>query len=841
MHVWTRTGERSLRWFEQLGQDIRYATRMLRGSPGFAAIAIGAVGIAIGINAGFFTLIDTFMWRPLPVARPEQLVRLLTLDGRGLQNIRFSYPEVVALSANARSIEQVIGYFAQPVAIKPSATTLATASSVGLVTGDYFTALGGSASAGRVLSTADERTDGGPVAVISDAYWQRMFGGSRDAIGRSLIVNGAYVTVVGVAAPTFIGINPLVPDIWMTLPQAERIGATPGRLLDPTNRFITLHARLRSGYTPRQARAELSGFVAEPPAPKGTRAALERIVGVTVEPRASMIPPTSNTLLILTPALFVVGLVLVIACANLANLLLCRALVRRREIAVRLSLGASRGRLIQQLLTESLLIAVAGAILGFVLADWTVKIVSRSYLSFVPPTLGSLALTLALTLAPSWRVVAYTVVLACVSSMTFGLVPALQATSLNLSGMLKGDDTAVGGRLRRSKVRDWLIAAQVAGSVVLIAAAGILTRGVQRFASSNSGLNPEHVAFVEFGIAPADHLPATIASDRATLDARIARAPGVAVVARAAFPPFSSWRVTRIRSSEASNDARPHVLSHNIVTPNYFDVIGQRIVDGRAFTSADSASGTSVAIVTQAAARALWPGRRAVGNTFRSVDANGELSAPQQVVGVVADAHSVMLWDPDDEGYLYTPAVAADFASLDMPILARMDAGAVNASRTIADIAAQVDPNAPLTITPLSALHDQQIVPFRYGAGITGAIALLGLALAVVGLYGVVAFGVEQRRREIAVHMAVGARPADVLKFVMRGELRLVGIGLAIGLVLAIGESGLINSWTLPLPSLGVLGLAAIAVFLMLVGTVATLVPASAALRISPMQALRQD
>jgi predicted permease len=825
-------------WIEQLWQDIRYGARLIRRSPAFAAIAIGAVGIAVGVNAGFFALVDTFAWQPLPVANPGRLVQLEIVDARHMSTNQLSYTQLTAIAEHSRAIEDVIGYFAGPIAVRPSPSTPAQPTEMGLVTGNYFASLGGAASVGRLLSPEDDRAGASPVVVISDAYWTRMFARAADILGRDVVVNGTHATIVGVSGPNFVGMVPLVPHMWMTFAQGERLGAAPGRLVDPKNRFIAVHARLRPGMTITRAAAELSGIVAEPSAAIASPDSALRVVAAELRPRATLMPPNARVFLVLAPALLLVGLVLIIACSNLANLLLSRALVRQREIAVRLAMGASRTRLVRQLLTESILIAGAGAVIGFALSAWVVEVVARSYFrNFIPASYG----TLVLSMRPTWHVVSYTVALAAVSVLTFGLAPALYATSPNLSGMLKGDDIAAVGRVRRSRIRDFLMVAQVAGSVVLIAAAAILTRGVGHIASSQSGLKPDHVSIASFGIAPSVQITPLLASERPTFAGRAAHMDGIASTARGSTTPFSTWPYARVRTGESNDTASTRALPINHVTPSYFDVVGQRIVDGRGFTAADSATNAPVIIVTGAAARTLWPRARAVGQSLRMIRANGEISAVVQVVGVAADAHSGMLWDDDATGYMYRPAADSDFATADMPLLVRSTTDGPVLTRALHDAALSIDPNTPLDVTALTTIHDQQVVPFRYAAVITGAIAALGLGLAVIGLYGVVAFAVQQRRREIAVHVAIGAGPRAVLRLVMRREMRLVVIGLVCGLVLALGESGLINSLTLPIPGLGVIELAGVAALLLAVAATAIVVPARAALRIAPMQVLRQE
>jgi predicted permease len=819
---------------EQLWQDVAYGFRMLRRSPGFACIAIAAVGVAIGVNAGFFTLIDAFVWRPIPVSRPERLVKLLTVDARHFTNIRFSYSDMTALRG-ARTVDDVFAYWAVPAAGKFSSTAPPEMVSAGLVSGNYFQALGGTASVGRVLAPTDESAGSEPAVVISDELWTKAFARAFDVVGREMILNERRARIVGVVRSTFIGINPLMPDLWLTIPHAAELGLTPGQLTDRTNRFFALHARLRPNVSLRQAEGELSGLVAEPPSPGHATDQDARLIGMKLMPNASMVPGGQQTTLMIAPALLVVALLLVIACANVANLLLGRASARQREIAVRLAMGASRGRLMRQLLTESLLIAVAGAVLGLVLAEWTLSIASSAFFAAVPATFG----TVVLSLGPNWRVFAYTIGLVCLSVLAFGLAPALQGTSPNLTAALKGEDTVMGTRLRRSRFRDGLIAIEVAASLVLLVAAGMLANGVRSLASDHTGLRSTGVSMAILGITVDGHPDSALAAHRAAFASRVARTDGVLFTARALTAPFGSWTYRRVRAMTGADE--PRALPYNRVTPRYFDVVGQRVVDGRAFSIGDSASAASVAVITLAAARALWPDQRAVGQMMR-VDAGANLPPRLvQIVGVVADAHSGTLWDDDSSGYIYEAATASDFAALEMPLLVRTQSIDSGFSRTLQRLAREVDPNAPLLLETVDQTHALQVLPFRYGAVVTSGIGLLGLGLALIGLYGVVSFAVQQRRRDIAVHLAIGATGRDVLALVLRRDLRIVLIGLGIGLVLSIGEGRLIENLSLPLPALGVLPVIGILVLLLAVAVTAIVVPATAALRVSPIQVLRQD
>jgi predicted permease len=831
--------ERSADWWgfpalESVMFDVRFGARLLARSPAFALVAIVAIGLAIGVNAGFFTLVDAFVFQPMPVRNPDRLVKLLMIDGRGGSSIRFSYSDLGTLR-RARSLEDVVAFDAEPVAFRVSAARRGSAAaSLGCISGNYFSALGGTAVAGRTLTPQDEAS-AAPVVAISEAVWQRDFARSPAAIGRDVVIDGVHATIVGVISSKFIGINPLVPELWMTLPAAARIGATPGNLRDPSNRFFSVRARLRSGITSRHAEAELSGLLAEPAAPAGSEASLTRVAGVRTMNNSSLIEPSLQVLLLVAPGLFLVALVLVIACANLANLLLSRALARQREIAIRLAIGASRGRLLRQLLTESTLIALGGAALGLLMARWTVTVTSKAFFSAIPTTLGSVALAL----HPSWRVVAYIVVLVGLSVVSFGLAPALFATSPNVSASLKGEDAAFGTRIRRSRFRDWLIALQVAACLILLAAAGTLVTSLKHVASSDSGIDAQHVLVSSLGLAARDHVSPELVRARTEYAHRVAALHDVASTARAAQQPFAPWPWLHVRT--ADNGSATRALWYNVVTPSYLAVVGQRIVSGRSFSAADSAANAPVAIVTDRAARALWPGQRAVGQTLRVTTGGDAPDKLYQVVGIAADAHSGMVWDADDGGYAFLSATSDDLATGTMPLLVRPRADPIALTRAMGDIAQQVAQDAPVNTTRLSDAMASQLLPFQYGAGVSAGVGALGLGLAILGLYGIVSFGVRQRRRDLAVHIAMGATPRDVVEVVLRREMQLVVVGLAVGLVGAAVISKLLGTIVLTVEPMSVADFAVLTVVLFVVALLAAAVPAASALRIAPMQVLRQE
>lgn len=818
---------------EDFLRDARFGARTLGRSPAFVAIAVVAIGIGIGINAGFFTLVDALVWQPIPVAHPERMVKVLAVRAGGDNGIDFSFSDVEAIAAHARHIQDLIGYTSEPVGLELMPGAPARAASAGVVTGNYFLALGGSASLGRVLTGEDARRGAPPAIVLSDGFWASAFGRSRAILGRDVILNGVHVTIAGVAQPDFIGINPLVPDFWITLPAAAALRITPGRLDDPNNRFIWLHARLRVGVSRADAESELSNIVGDPWRAADPVRNPARIVGARLIPSESFLPPTTQAAVAIAPALLLGALVLLIACSNLAILLLARSLARRREMAIRLAIGASRGRVVRQLLTESLLVAAAGSGLGLVMADVAVRALVHIFFAAIPETLG----TVALTIAPSWRVVAYAITLAAACVFAFGLAPALRATAIQLQAELKGEDTLFGMRVRRSLFRDAVVAVQVAGCVALLSAAATAVLGIRQVGATDTGLAPSRVVTASLGLTAEGNVPPDVAAARARFAKQVLATAGVAASARAQQPPFTSWPLLHV----AGTAGEVRGVFYNVVTPGYFAVVGQRVITGRDFTAADTIGSARVAIVSESAARLLWPNAPPVGQTLRIVRHRDAADLFLRVIGVASAAHNGMIWDSDANGYVYLPATASDFARTAMPVLARGDAGSPDLSRALGDVATRVAPNLPFEVTPLLAERRLQTFPFRYGAAITAVVGALGLVMALVGLSGIVGLAVRQRRRDIAVHIALGAGPRDVLRMVLDREMRLVAIGLAAGVVLSFGEARLIANLVLPLPALGVPGFAALAALLFAVAALAAFIPATTALRIAPMQVLRQD
>ncbi|MEJ7811975.1 MAG: ADOP family duplicated permease [Gemmatimonadaceae bacterium] len=827
---------------ETVLQDLRYGARALRRAPGFTGVAVCATGLAIGVNCAFFTLVDSLVWKPIPVADASSMVALVTSIANRETNGRFSHAEYMDIAGRTRTLRDVTAFAPGRIALAdPAGGRRALAVGAGFVSGNYFAALGGVAERGRVLVAGDDEPDAPPVVVISERLWRSAFAEAAGVVGRDVIVNGVHVTVAGVARRDFIGVTPVVPDVWMPVTVAARLGIIGASLASRTDRFLALHGHLRAGATREQAAAESSPIVADlaqPAPPAGSELADRWVTGVRVLPQTSLVPLDMQTARIALPGFVAVALVLVIACANLAILLLARALARQREVAVRMAVGASRARLVRQLLTESALIAALGAVLGLALANWAVTATAQAVVQRLPISIG----TLVLDLHPSGRVYLYTIALGVASVLVFGLVPALHGTSLDLHTSLKGEDRLFGSRLRRSRFRDGLVAGQVAACVVLGVAAATLVRSLRESLRADTNLHVEQVLVATLGIDGSGRTSPRLAAARSELAARSGQLAGVERTARVTEVPFAgAWASLHVAGRD---EGLPRVLPYNVVTPGYFKVVGQRLLRGRGFSPADSGASARVAIITAAAARTFWPGREGVGQTLRAVHASetgADVVTPYEVVGVVADARSGSLWADDAAGYVFLLATPRQVAGGDMALLLRSDGSRRDLVPALSRLAADIDPTAPFEATWVTRLLDAQAVPFRYAAAVATMVGALGLALAAVGLYAVVAFSVRQRRREVAVRVALGATPRDVLAAVLRREIRLVVAGLGAGVVLALGEARLLGATGIPFSPVGAGGFVAILLFLLAVALIATAIPARLALRVDPMQALRQE
>ena len=798
-------------WLEQTMQDLRYAWRGLRQNPAFLATTVLTLAVGLSIVTIAFTIFNAYVLRPFAVSDPSSLHRIgWRSDTSGGQSFRWADYE--ALRDRTDVFDALIADAMR------YATSEGRTLSVSFVSHNYLEALSPRVRIGRPFTRADGAA---PVAVLSDQAWGRLFARDPGALGRDLDLDGRRFTVIGVLAPEFSSLDGMPRDLW--IPVADR----PER--------VEITGRLRATVTPQQAQAALTpvmrpmieGIVARSEEARGARA--------DVAPQSTAVELTIGVLTVLAPIFAAFVLVLVTACANVSNVMLSRAISRHKEIAVRLSLGASRGRVVRQLLTEGLVIAIIAGAAGLALAAWALRAGTALFFNSLPPSVAALARVAPLTF--DRRVFLFAFAAAAATTLGFALVPALQASRTSLTDALRGQRT---GTLRGSRLRSALVVGQVAVSIVLVVVALTLARNGAAVAGTPLGFDPQGVISVnirgdEDGHALARRLAEALATD-----------PRVADVAVTGGNPL----FIRSRSVAASPSAAPAQggTRFTFVSPEYFSILRIPIQRGRGFRPDEAASSARVAIVSGATAQAFWPGADPIGRTIRIERPEGrpveELSGYTEVtvVGVAGDVVSGFMVDGRDAGHIYLPMTAADPHAIALLVRPRGE-------RTLGPDAQQeifrrVSADSQrFEALPLAEMKEAQMYPLRAAAWVGSILGTIALLLSVAGLYGVLSFTLSQRTREIGIRMALGATSAAVVRLVMRQSARLAGVGALIGLAIAFAAMRALSS-VIRLERVSLLDVtpfAAGALIVALATALAAFYPARRATRVDPAETLRAE
>ncbi|MGH9752209.1 MAG: ABC transporter permease, partial [Blastocatellia bacterium] len=802
----------------------RYGARMLLKKPGFTLIAIITLGLGIGANTAIFSLVNTVTMRPLPAAETERIVEVTPLR-RGASMGAFSYPDYKDFRDKNEVFDGMAAFGAAPMNLSQNGVNERVWGY--LASGNYFDTLGVRAFKGRMFTQDEDLVLGAnPVTVVSYGCWQRRFGADPSLVGKTIKLNGHDFTVVGVAPAGFRGtILMFDPDFYTPMMMAKQIA--PGEsdwLENRGNGGIFAFGRLKQGVTATQARESLNLLMAQ------FAREYQNLEGMTVSltPPGLVMPMFRNGALGFAGVLMAtVGLVLLIACVNLANLLLARAAQRRKEIAIRLSLGAGRLRIVRQLLTESVMLSLAGGVVGWLIALWMIDLVA----AFKPP----LDFELLIDLAPDWRVMVFTVIVSFITGALFGLAPALQASKVDLIPALK-DEAGLGG-YRRSQFRNGLVVAQVALSLLLLIATGLIVRSLQQTQMIGPGFEVENRITMSVDLGLQGYDEARGREFYKQLITRVESLPGVRAASYADSLPLNldfNAGVIYVEGQPFTRASDLPTVAYGLVWPRYFETMGIPLLEGRDFTMRDDRDESRFVIVNETFARRFWPGQNPIGNRL----SRGGPDNPRfEVVGVVKDGKYWTLGE-DPRPFVYFP-MAREYDS-NVSLVVHTNAEPQNMINTIRGEVERLDANLPLFDVKTMSKHLRLLLfPLQAGAWVTGGFALLALLLAGLGIYGVMAYAVSQRTREIGVRMALGAESSDVMRLVINQGMWLALAGLVIGLAGAIALTRLMSSVLYGVSATDIVTFAGVTMLLGLVVLIACYLPARRAAKVDPMVALR--
>jgi predicted permease len=836
---------------DDLLQDLTYAFRTLRRNAGFTAVVAGTLALGIGANTAIFTLVDAVVVRALPVPHPEQLVAigdpsLVNSTGEGAPHANLlSYPLYLDIRNHGGPFSGVLasGRTGRLDVLVDRPTAEMEHPRGRFVSGNYFNVLGVPALRGRVFDGTEDQSPGGsPVAAISYEYWTRRFHQDPTIVGKTIVIDNARITIVGVTPRTFSGeVVGASTDIWLPVSMHDALRPNKRTLERRTSSWLLLLGRLAPGASLAQSRADLTPFilrtiVANATGPAGA-AFLSREPKVYIEPGGRGFSEVRATFQAPLLTLMIgVGLLLCIICANVANLLMARAIARGREMAVRLALGAHRSRLVRQLLTESLVLAVLGAAGGLLLAWWG----SRTLL-----VLASDGSAIPLDLSLDARVLAFTLIVSFAAVALFGLVPALRASRVDFATTLRANArTVTGGALghrgRRAPMGSVLIGAQVAMSVVLLAGAAMFARSLRNVQSVDVGLDRDHLLIADVDITPGGYRRDRLANLAHTMRDRLAAVPGVNAVTYSENGIFSGteWHTEIQVPGFVMRAPGDSTIAIDNVGPGYVRAIGGRLLAGRDIVPDDEGRAARVALVNQAFAKFYFPGVSAVGKVFNLQ------KIAVEIVGVLADTRDHALdGNPDRRVYyVYTPADTAGSnpGALRFAIRTNGDPAALVPQVRKTIVAAE--PMLPIDgIDPLPVLMRQSIREERLVASLASAFGGLALLLASIGLYGVMAYAITRRTGELGLRAALGAQRGDVMRMVLTDALRLVAAGMIIGVPLALASARLLQAQLHGVAAVDPVSIAVALLVLSASAVVAALVPALRASRVSPLVALQAD
>ena len=800
-----------------LWQDLRYGARMLLRNPGFTIVAILALMLGIGATTAIFSVVNSVLLKPLPYPDSEQLV-FMSEDHPQIAGMSIAYPNYQDWRAQNEVFEAIGVYRRQPYNLTGSGEPERIQG--GMLSADMFTALRVNAMLGRVFTNDDDKPDATPVVVLSYALWQRRFGGDAGILNQQLTLSGRSYTVIGIMSPDYQ--FPARVELWTPVGLNAKAPGWDSRGNHPGLYGI---ARLKPGVTIDQARANMESVAVNlektyPNSNTGNRVtitpALEAFVG-NVRPAMRVL-------------LGVVALVLLIACANVANLLLARATSRQKEMAIRTAMGASRWRIVRQLLTESILLAFAGGALGLLLASWGVKLIIAISPNSIPR---------AREIGMDNRVLIFTITIAALTGILFGLVPALQASKPDLNETLK--DAGRGSTGRRHALRHSLVVAQVTITMMLLVGAGLMVRSFYRLQQVDPGFNADNL--LTFAVA----LPTQKYKEEAQqinffdqLTERLRRLPGVEAVGLSSGLPLGNngWQTSFVIDGQPPPDPGKTPLTEAcMASPDYFRTMGITLLKGRNFTDADTKDTPRVTVIDEEFVRRYWPDEDPIGKRLHIGGPNGP---PTEVIGVVRRVKMDGLKQDSERVQSYY--AFRQQPSNGMTVTVKTSGDPIALASAAREQVFAIDPDQPIAnLNSMSKLRADSIAPERLNLILFGCFAVVALVLASVGIYGVMSYSVTQRTHEIGIRMALGAKPSNVLGMVVRQGMVLTAAGLALGIGGALGATRLMSSLLFGVSATDPLTFVAIPLLLAGVALGACFVPARRATKVDPMTALRYE
>ena len=798
-------GMRGIDAFESALQDIRYAFRNFQNNPGFIFTVSGTIALGLGLNLALFTLFNAYVLRPLSVRDPYSLYSFSWSEPSGREHA-FSWDEYQQLVKQKPAFSDV-------AAVQFVYTRVNGHAFVGeLVTGNYFQMLGVGTTLGRPLLPTDSGAPGSePFIVLSYQAWQGKFGGRPDIIGAKIMIRGFPMEVVGVAPREFQGLSESPRDFWAPLGMAHQLHDGPDLFGSGHPESLGIVGRLHTGESVSTAEAVLLAWSQQM---TGQLPQDRKAIGILLNSQATSIPLTPELLLVFSPLVAAFVLVLVLACTNVASMMLARATARQREIGIRLSLGAARGRLIRQLLTESILLSIPAAIFGLIISRLTMDAALWTVFATIPKDM--LELVHDVERPVDWRVVGFMIFAALVSAFLFGLVPAIQATRVSVISSVRGE---LNSDLRPSRVRNGLVIAQITVCTLLLIACGALVRTTMAMSAFDIGFHTDHVIAMEVTESGRGRVIDALSSD-----------PGVDRIAAASSVPLGG-RVPTVPA--AAEDGSTITIARNEVSPHYFEILGIPLVRGRGFSPEEATSEAPVAVLSAGAAARLFNGRDPVGQTVR-------LETPERavrVIGIAGDIVTCCIAYGKDAALLYRPTMASKSGNVLVHVRGEVETERHRLDTRLGTLA----PGAISDIHSLDQYRAVGVYAFRAAAMIGAAVGGLALLLTLSGIYGVVSYFVTQRTKEIGIRVALGASTFMVTRLVLKQSLRLTAIGIAAGAVLGVGVARLLASQMIFMRVFDGAAFAGGVLLVLSTALAAGYVPSRRAAQIDPIRTLRYD